>query len=41
MVLAEAQQGQGDPAGARRSLQAALALEPDNVQVQQRLAALK
>ena len=41
VLLAEAQQGQGDTAGARRSLQAALALEPDNVQVQQRLAALK
>mgnify|MGYP000940773644 FL=1 len=41
ILLAETQQGQGDTAGARRSLQAALALEPDNVQVQQRLAALK
>lgn len=41
VLLAEAQQGQGDTSAARQSLQAALALEPDNVQVQQRLAALK
>jgi tetratricopeptide (TPR) repeat protein len=41
VLLAEAQQGQGDTTAARQSLQAALALEPDNVQVQQRLAALK
>ena len=41
LLLADAQQRQGDLEAARRSLQAVLRLEPDNEQAQQRLAALK
>lgn len=41
LLLADVQQRQGDLTAARRSLLAVLFLEPDNVQAQQRLAALK
>ena len=41
LLLADAQQRQGDSEAARRSLQAVLRLEPDNEQAQQRLAALQ
>lgn len=40
LLLAEAQQRAGDVAGARQSLASALAVDPGNVQAQERLAAL-
>jgi tetratricopeptide (TPR) repeat protein len=40
LLLAEAQQRTGDVAGARQSLESALAVDPGNVQAQERLTAL-